>query len=156
MTRHQKWVLHPSFYPISLALSQSKHTASKLALHVLTYSNKIYTNFAQADAPGAFLPLKCCSWNNHIFIAAYFTLWAPRHWNIMQNIRLKHNADAQQCEIILMSFDKVFIAGLSLMEQKCSILTSDWRCVDSSQISPTANFNKWESTLYQWVSARKM
>ena len=31
------------------------------------------------------------------------------------NMRLKHDADAQQCEIILMSFEKVFIAGFPLM-----------------------------------------
>ena len=42
--------------------------------------------------------------------------------------------------------------------QKCFILTSDWRCVDSYLISPTANSIKWvrDSTLYPWVSAREM
>ena len=60
------------------------------------------------------------------------------------NMRLQHNANAQQCEIILMSFEKVFIAGFSLMEQKFFILASDWRCIDSSQISPYCQLQQME------------
>ena len=92
MTHHHKWVLHP-FYPISLALSQRKHTASKLAFHVWIFINKIYTKFAQADAPRPFLTTYELFLKQSNFIVAYFTLKDTE--NILQNMRLKHNADAQ-------------------------------------------------------------
>ena len=161
MTRHQKWVLHP-FYPISLVLSQRKHTASKLAFHVLIFINKIYTLFAQVDAHGPFLTTKELFFKQSNFYSCMFytpssktleilcKIWVSE-WVIKfnglsgdsgqpgpyspykpcnhslqigiiifphidtHNMRLKHDTDAQQCEIILMSFEKVFIAGFSLM-----------------------------------------
>ena len=41
-----------------------------------------------------FLLLKSCSWNNQFFIVAYFTELQNTE-NIVQNMKMKHNADAQ-------------------------------------------------------------
>ena len=38
--------------------------------------------------------LKSCSWNNQFFIVAYFTELQDTE-NIVQNMKMKHNADAQ-------------------------------------------------------------
>ena len=58
--------------------------------------------------PGPYSPYKPC--NHSLQIGIIIFPHIDTH-----NMRLKHDADAQQCEIILMSFEKVCIAGFSLM-----------------------------------------
>ena len=54
-----------------------------------------------------FLLLKSCSWNNQFFIVAYFTELQNTE-NIVQ--KYENEMQMHRCEIILMSFEKVFIA----------------------------------------------
>ena len=130
MTCHQKWVLHP-LYPISLARSQRKHTASKLAFHVLTFINKMYTNFALVDAPGPFFTIKELFLKQSNFHSCIFYTPSSKTLKILCKI---WNLNIMEMHICVTMWNNTHVIWKSVhcmfFPNKCFILTSDWRCGD--------------------------